>query len=349
MVRFVRWAVPGGALALVAGFALAPGASADLPAKTPEQVLQMAAASDVESFSGTVRAVTDLGIPAALLGGLESDSGPSGGMPSDISGEQQRTVRVWKDGDDLARASVASGMNERTIILNGDQVWLYDSDSGTVTRGQVPEHDDSDRADAPWQGEAPDPSEVGQWVLDALEPTTTVMAGEPTMVAGREAYEVMLTPQQEGTLIGTASLAVDAETGAVLRVQVTARGSNEPAIDIGYTAFDPSAPPSDVFDMTTPPGAQVESFDWQDERGQRPQRPSDAVEPTVVGEGWMSVLVLPAPRDATDPTEALPAEVLQPVEGGSVLTTSLLSVMLADDGRVLVGAVTPDVLVDAAR
>jgi hypothetical protein len=44
----------------------------------------------------------------------------------------------------------------------------------------------------------------------------------------------------------------------------------------------------------------------------------------------------------------LPADLLTPVAGGDVLRTSLLSVMLADDGRVLVGAVTPQVLEAAA-
>ncbi|WP_159603921.1 hypothetical protein [Agromyces humi] len=38
----------------------------------------------------------------------------------------------------------------------------------------------------------------------------------------------------------------------------------------------------------------------------------------------------------------------QPVEGGRILSTSLVSVFFADDGRVLVGAVTPERLIDAA-
>ena len=38
----------------------------------------------------------------------------------------------------------------------------------------------------------------------------------------------------------------------------------------------------------------------------------------------------------------------QPVDGGRLLTTSLVSVFFADDGRVFVGAVTPERLLDAA-
>jgi outer membrane lipoprotein-sorting protein len=268
-------------------------------------------------------------------------------------------------------------MGEKTLIRNGDDLWYFDSTSATLTTGTVPERDSSAKADAPWTGDVPDPAEAAEWVLDALDETTTVTAGEPVTVAGRAAYEVVLTPQQTGTLIGSASLAVDAQTGAVLRVQVTAADATEAAVDIGYTAFDPTPPSADVFTLATPPGATVETLPPMDAQrgtqpGDKPARPSD--KPTgdkpdvsVVGEGWTSVVVLPAdavaavseavgeagpsgePEGAVDPLSVLPPDLLTPVDGGSVLTTSLLSVMIADDGRVLVGAVTPEVLAAAAE
>jgi outer membrane lipoprotein-sorting protein len=341
---------------MIGGAALAPGASADLPAKTPQEVLVMAAESDVESFSGTVAAVTDLGIPTALLGGMDAGAGMGGSMT-----DSERTVRVWKDGDELARASVASSMGEKTLIRNGDDLWYFDSDSATLTTGTVPEHDESAKADAPWNGDVPDPAEAAQWVLDTLDPTTTVTAGEPVVVAGRAAYEVVLTPEQTGTLIGSASMAVDAQTGTVLRVQVRAKGATEPAIDIGYTAFDPSAPSTEVFSLATPPGATVETLPPM---ADKPARSGDEPDVTVVGGGWTSVVVLPADavaetsdaaaqagesQGSDNPMAALPPELLTPVDGGSVLSTSLLSVMIADDGRVLFGAVTPQVLAAAAE
>ena len=361
--RSARWFVPAGVVALVGGAALAPGASADLPAKTPDEVLVMAAEADVESFSGTVRAVTDLGIPTALLGGMDNS-----GMSSPMA-DNERTVRVWKDGDDLARMSVAEPMGEKTIIRNGDDLWYFDSATATLTTGTVPEHDASAKADAPWTGDVPDPTEAAEWVLDALDPTTTVTAGEPVTVAGRAAYEVVLTPEQSGTLIGSASMAVDAQTGAVLRVQVTAVGSSEPAVDIGYTSFDPTAPSADVFALSTPPGATVEELEPMEGKPApgREKAPGDEPDVTVVGEGWTSVVVIPADvvaeasdaasdgageageeQGSSSPATTLPPDLLTPVDGGSVLRTALLSVMIADDGRVLVGAVTPEVLAAAA-
>ena len=112
-----------------------------------------------------------------------------------------------------------------------------------------------------------------------------------------------------------------------------------------------------MFELTTPPGATVTERDLPAPHESDGDKQSPA-EPTVVGEGWTSVLVLPAEAmtdDGATPSsdgsgaEALPADVLTPVDGGSVLSTALVSVMLADDGRVLVGAVEPQLLVAAAR
>lgn len=103
--------------------------------------------------------------------------------------------------------------------------------------------------------------------------------------------------------------------------------------------------------------------------------------PQVLGEGWASIVELdaegldlagmtgagPAPGGWTGTTEpgepsdapsgapadidpaALLDQLTTPVDGGRALSTALLSVLLTDDGRVLVGAVPVDALVAAAR
>lgn len=346
MRRSIRWAVPGAVAAVIAVGALAPGASADLPAKTPQEVLLLAQQADLEGFSGTVLVRTDLGIPTALLGGMDGESsmGSGGGLD-----DGDRTVRIWRSGETLARLSAATSMDEQTVIRNGDQLWYYDSDAALVRTGEVPKPG-PDNATPPWSGqEVPDPTQVAEWVLATLEPTTTITAGEPVVVAGREAYRLLLEPTQDGTLVGEVSMAVDAQTGMVLQVSVTPDGAGEPAVDVAFTAFDPTPPAAEVFALDAPPGVTVEPFETPDEYT-APDKPSDAAMPEVIGEGWTSVVVLP-PHDTggTGPDEtSLPPELLQPVPGGAVLTTSLVSVMFADDGRVLVGAVTPQVLAAAA-
>jgi outer membrane lipoprotein-sorting protein len=350
MRKGVRWLVPAAVATVVAGGALAPGASADLPAKTPEQVLVLAQqGADLDAFSGTVSVRTDLGIPTALL---EAAGGQQSGPPT----QGDRTLRVWKDGDERSRVSVASTMGEQTLVRDGDQVWAWDSATATATRVVLPEPDPASAdkpADAPppWLADGPvDPGEAARWVLDRLDGYTAVTAGEPTVVAGREAYELVLVPRQDGTLVGRAALAVDAATGAVLRLQVTATGASSPAVDIAYTAFDPSAPDASVFVFTPPPGSTVEEK-VVSAPPTSPQEAStpDAPRPEVLGEGWTSVVVVPASAGAAAQlTGSLPPGVAQPVAGGEVVTTALVSVLLADDGRVLAGAVTPQVLEAAA-
>lgn len=344
MNRRLRWLVPGAVAAVVVGGALAPGASADLPAKTPQEVLVLAQEADVEAFSGTVEVRTDLGIPTALLAGLDGEPsmGPGAGMDED------RTVRVWRSGDELARVSAATSMGEQTLIRNGDTLWLYDADEALVRTGEVPDKPEGEAAPV-W--DTTDPTEVATRILDALDPTTDVSAGEPVVVAGREAYRLVLDPQQTGTLVGSVTMAVDAQTGMALQVTVTAEGASEPAVDVAFTSIDYAAPSADVFDTSTPPGATVEP--WDAPEAPEGEVPADAPEPQVVGEGWTTVLVMPPYEGddadvSADMDMGLPEGVLQPVPGGQVLTTALVTVMLADDGRVLVGAVTPEVIAAAA-
>ena len=88
----------------------------------------------------------------------------------------------------------------------------------------------------------------------------------------------------------------------------------------------------------------------------------------MIGEGWSTVVVLPASAsagatggpavaDGADDAKSLGARseasemldsLTQAVDGGRMLTTSLVTVLFTDDGRVLAGAVTPERLLDAA-
>jgi hypothetical protein len=157
--------------------------------------------------------------------------------------------------------------------------------------------------------------------------------------------------------VGEVRIAVDAVTSFPLRVQVTARGAGEPAFSSGFTSITYATPAPDVFAFTPPPGATVTEVDHADLATMLWQHQDAAAAPTVVGDGWSSVLVLRGTGSAsTTGTDDAAAQSLLdafvPVQGrfgtGRVLTTSLVSVLSLDDGRLLVGAVAPDVLERAA-
>ena len=144
-------------------------------------------------------------------------------------------------------------------------------------------------------------------------------------VAGRTAYEVVLTPDDPATLVGSATLTVDSETGVPLKVVVAAKGQADPAFSVGFTSVDFSAPSSDVFAFTPPAGADVTEAPRHGATtlvrttptARRRRRPS-------LGSGWSTIVGLAPPRptgacadrDAADDSSALLDQVLTPVDGG---------------------------------
>ena len=139
-------------------------------------------------------------------------------------------------------------------------------------------------------------------------------------------------------------------------------------------------PDAAQFTFNPPPGATVIE-ETRDAEGHDPNKPDaakpdaakpDAAKPdeaapgadgrrlAVIGTGWTSVLVarLPDARRPTSPEQGAPGGLtgmlaaLPKVSGawgsGSLLTSRLFSVLVTDDGRILVGAVGPERLYQAA-
>ena len=88
------------------------------------------------------------------------------------------------------------------------------------------------------------------------------------------------------------------------------------------------------------------------------KKPAGAAQPTVIGKGWTSIvsLKMPAPDAAAKKGDAAEMQtalnILPKVSGtwgsGHLLSGSLFSALITDDGRVFVGAVKPEALEAAA-
>jgi outer membrane lipoprotein-sorting protein len=357
-----RWLVPLGAAALVAGAVLAGQvtASADLPPRTPQEVLVLAQEADVEAFSGMLETRTELGLPdLAALGlgtGNPDGDGPGPGIDPVALLTGDNTVRVWVDGPERLRAQLLEDVSETNLVRNGDEVWLYRSADATAVHVRPPEAPASSPVPSS-TGPVPTPQELADRVLAALEPSSEITAGEPVVVAGRDVYDLRVAPDDPRSLVGAISLAVDAESGAVLRVRVEARGQDEPAVEVGWTTWTPGRPDADTFEFSPPPGTTVEeadpSADHDGKAGTVPRATGESPDhegprPQVVGEDWTAVLEVPAEVAAPADDEMI-GGILTPIEGGAVLRTSLVSVLRTDDGRWYVGAVTPETLQAVAR
>jgi hypothetical protein len=213
------------------------------------------------------------------------------------------------------------------------------------------------------------PQEAANQVLAKVGPTTTVRVLSNTSVAGQAAYQLVLAPKSSSSLIGQVTIAVDGQNNVPLQVQVYAKGANSPAIQIGFTSVSFVKPAAANFAFTPPAGAKVQ----QQATGSDAKSPAKntASGASVIGKDWLAVADLPSSilssATANTPssgssssplggdTSAVINALLKSgtrVSGtwgsGRLLQTSLVSMLITDNGRVFAGAVTKDVLYQAA-
>ncbi|WP_223690629.1 LolA family protein [Leifsonia poae] len=358
--RWVRWlpavVVP---VAIAAGAIIAPLAAgaADLPSKTPGEVLNLVAASEVKAFSGTVEQSSDLGLPSLPSIGQGSGSGAESSAANALELlTGSHTAAVYVDGPTKLRVQVLDQLAERDVVRNGSDVWLYTSTGEKVTHIALPDRSSLKAPDNRGQdpdaipGTAMTPSQLAQRFLTAVDPSTSVTLGAPVKVAGRDAYDLVLTPKTDATLVGSVSIAVDGDTGIPLRVQVDARGQTTPAFEVGFSRFSTATPSSDVFSFTPPKGATVTEQALPTSAGPSQNKAPTHPKPTVTGTGWDAIVALPAGSVPSQLTSSpLYGQLTTAVSGGRAFSTSLVSVFVADDGRVFAGAVPVSALQAAAR
>ncbi|MBO3741381.1 sigma-E factor regulatory protein RseB domain-containing protein [Actinoplanes flavus] len=383
----LRWLVPSAAAVAVIGGGAAAGtivANADpgLPERSAAQLLVDLQNADPKGLSGTLVQSADLGLPgiAGLLGNV---SGGGGNLTSLIAGSN--TARVWYAGEDKARFALLGTSGETDVIRNGSDVWIWSSKDNTGTHVKLPA-DVGGKPDKAPAGVPVTPQEAAEAALAAIDESTKVETTGAAEVAGRDAYEVVLSPKDTASLVGQVRLAIDAEQHIPLRVDVYAKNTSKPAFRVAFEQITFEVPADDQFSFNPPPGAKVSEGGIADHSGKPapvvPGKPSVPGAPAgspagspagddlkVIGEGWTTIVVGKAPvldelegaksSSSSSPEEAQAGQVaeqflgtLEKVEGswgkGRLLRSSLFSVLLTDDGRVLGGLVSPEALYAAA-
>ncbi|MEU8298560.1 sigma-E factor regulatory protein RseB domain-containing protein [Micromonospora sp. NPDC048909] len=358
----LRWLVPVAAVATVIGGGAAIGtfaaeAEPSLPPRTAAQLLVDLQTSRLEGLSGTVVQRADLGLPpiAGLVGGNE--------LTTLLTGTH--TLRVWYSGPDKQRVALLDTLGERDVIRNGRDVWTWDSRANAATHRTLGAGVPGEPAVDDHAPELPGtPQEAADQALAAIDPSTAVSVGRSATVAGRDAYELVLEPRDDASLVHQFRIAIDAREHVPLRFEVFATGSDQPAFEMAFTQVDYQRPDADQFVFNPPPGVRV-SEESTDRPDRADRKPAAAEQPQVraVGTGWTTVLEAridaagkagagktagPAGAELGGVLNSLPA-----VNGdwgsGRLLTGKLFSVLLTDDGRVLAGAVTPERLYQVAR
>ncbi|PQZ94920.1 hypothetical protein CQ018_06155 [Arthrobacter sp. MYb227] len=359
---------PAVIVAFAVGASVSAKAQVNLEPKTPQQLLELIASSKLTDFSGTTTATVDLGIPPLPdLGGTgmmnkpdvvpdtPNESGtttsPEANVLSALSAiSGTHEARIFIDGPDKARVQVMDSMDEQDFIRNGTTIWKYDSSDNTVTKGTLPETTSMKIPQR--RGTPPTPAELTDSLLTLVDPHTEMSMQDGTRIAGRDAYTLELVPRSDDSLVAKVSIGVDAQTGAPLQVVVDAVDQQTPAVSMGFTSFTPETPDAKLFEFTPPAGAHIseakiphEAKSQLKDHKNATDQPGSAhdINDAVHGTGWDSVVVIEA-KDV--PKELAANEMLKqlatPVEGGKLLHISLVNVLLTNDGRMVLGAVSLD-------
>jgi len=353
-LRLLRWGAPvvaAAAVAAVASGVFTAEANPSLPAKSAGQLLVDLQGASVDGLSGTVVQDSDLGLPQLPQVGSGSSS-----LTSLLTGSH--TLRVWYAGDDKQRVALLGSLGETDVVRNGTNAWVWSSESNSATHFTVPAGK-AGKHEADGLPAGVTPQQAADAALKALDPTTKVSTSSTTSVAGRSAYELVLAPKDTRSLVGQIRLAVDSKTSLPLRVQVFGKNSgNGPAFSVGFSSVSFEVPPAAQFSFNPPPGTKVTEGTLPVHQGPsagEAKRTRDAIR--TVGSGWTTVAVLPAPTPSDTGRGSGPLggflEQLPRVDGswgsGRLMTSTLVSALITDDGRLIVGMVPPDLLYAAAK
>lgn len=392
-----RWGLPAAALGVIGVTALSlnqtASADAGLPPRTAQQLLADVRSADVSSLSGTVVQTSDLGLPQlpGLTGGGPAGGGGAGGsgglagaaggsLTSLLSGTH--TWRIWVDGPTRQRLALVGTSGESDVIRNGSDLWLWSSADKTAVHHTLPaDHHgaatgSAGRPGTPTHrpsglpsGVPTTPDQAASAALATMGKDTAVTTSGAASVAGRPAYELVLTPKDRTTRVASVRIAIDAEKHVPLRVQVYSTKLSNPAFEVGFTAVDFSAPEARQFSFTPPAGTTVTQSGQGTPKGAAGTNPAPSTSQSaeaakaagatrVVGSGWSTVVVGRMPSgsvagsgsrsDATTRQLTAVLKALPTASGtwgsGHVLEGTLFSAVVTDDGRVAVGAVAPEAL-----
>jgi len=351
-----RWLVPVlAAVAVMAGGVAVRAVSAiarpELAPKSAEQLLAALQTARPEGLSGTISVRSELGLPELpALGG-------EGALDLNTLLSGSHTLKVWYSSPDSMRVALIGRLSESSIITNGHDVWTWSSADNAATHSVRPAGDrEHKRPFDPGTAAPMTPEQAAARALAALGPSTSVTTSATDRVAGRPVYELVLAPRDTDSLFGQVRIAIDSEKYVPLRVQVIARGAGSPAFEVGFTSVEFARPEASWFTFTPPPGAKV--TEKPAGAAVAPALPfaapfmASGADAKTIGSGWTAVMVARVPVGANHTGRDDLGRLLRRlprVDNGRVLSGSLFTALLTDDGRLLFGAVSASRLQAVAK
>ena len=212
--------------------------------------------------------------------------------------------------------------------------------------------------------------------MEMIGESTVISVGKEHRMAGRAAYQLIANPKAQNSLIESVVISVDSETGMALDVKVYSVEQETPAFQVGFESISFATPDAALFSFTAPAGTTIQNLelpteleaelkalkkdyeakafseaDFAAKKAELEAKYADQPKPEMIGEGWESVIYLPAMPNEV-PMQMLEnelfADLLTQVPGGKVFSTPLANVLITDSGKVYAGAVTIEFLQQVA-
>ena len=363
--------------ALIGAVAAFPiqASAVDLPDLSPEELMVMMQDAQPIEFSGVVLKTTNLGLPALELSSMLSeeeiermrektpeefaDFVPEVAASQElakamelITGEHRVRIFVGETG---MRAQILDRMSQRDLIVNSKEVWTYDSreqvatvasiDQQKVEQGRLSAMQQMEKYAAELGLDLTNPQAVAEYVMSQVGDSSEVSVGTDHFKAGRTAYQLIVKPNSEVSLIDSVVLSIDSETAVPLAAAIYSVEQTAPAIEVGFESISFGDQDESLFSFTAPAGATITNLDEIEKpEVSEAEKPNyEGEKATMVGEEWDSVLVMPAgdmDMLAELQDNQLLSSLLKPVTGGVAFETPIMKVFIANDGRIFAGAVS---------
>jgi hypothetical protein len=236
------------ALAATAGTAIAVASGGGGPKPAPKALAQAIrdglAAKAPNGLSARITFTNKLFPSDALAGDHVSPllSGASG--------------RLWVRNDGRGRLELQSSAGDVQIVWSRGKITVYDASSNTVYRATLPRRKAGAEADRSEHRGPPSTSRIAK-LLSKLRAHASVSGAQPTDVGGQPAYNVVVSPKQNGGLFGSAQLAWDAVRGVPLRVAIYAKGSSTPVLSLEVSEISYGPVPASSVDLSPPANAKI--------------------------------------------------------------------------------------------
>jgi outer membrane lipoprotein-sorting protein len=240
------------AVILVVGVAVAGAGQSDpLPdIAAPDLLSKMAQADGVTAVSG------DISWHNGLFGDLSAASGMAH-LPAQSPLTSDGSGRIWVSDAGARVESQGSGGDQVVVVNKAERTaWVYDDAQNAVKKVVVTGEAPAETASPAPSASMMTPEAITLYLQQVARFATVEVAGQ-TKVAGRDAYQLRMTPVATDTALGYVQAAVDGETMLPLQLEVYAKGGTQPVLKFGFATVSYDSIDTATFAFTPPAGAKV--------------------------------------------------------------------------------------------